>query len=158
MECASGAPTCAAGTCPDTSCPGNGCGVGSCSDIEYGTYTSVSNTCEIIDDVGTCTDNACSLECAYSASCENPGVQCWEGNYENLYRNRAQMRKFCKCAEGSYGYQSYSYSWGRKTVYQYTDTGDNEVWSVNTRSTYLPVNSVKCLDGSWYSTNQDYFR
>jgi len=86
-----------------------------------------------------------------------PEVMCWNGDYQYLYRNNSQAKKFCKCAEGTYGYASLSYSWTRKTVYYYTDSGDNENWGVTSRSSYLPVNSVTCTDGLAYPTNQNYY-
>jgi hypothetical protein len=86
-----------------------------------------------------------------------PTAKCWDGSYQYLYRNSNQMKKFCKCAEGTYGYNSYSYSWARKTVYYYMDSGDNTNWSVSSRSSYLPVYQVRCSDGQWYPTNQDYY-
>ncbi|MHA1287509.1 MAG: S8 family peptidase [Candidatus Thorarchaeota archaeon] len=86
-----------------------------------------------------------------------PTVKCWDGSNQLLYRNRKQMRKFCKCAQGTYDYSSYSYSWGRRTVYYYVDSGDNEKWETKTRYSYLPVHRVKCVDGNYYPTNQDYY-
>ncbi len=158
MSCpADGAPVCTGGTCPGTACPEDGCGADACAENEYGTYTPAGNTCEVVDNTGTCTNNPCTLECVHSPDCEIPTVKCWNGGYQYLYRNSNQMKKFCKCAEGSYGYSSYGYTWGRKTVYKYMDSGDNENWEVTSRSSYLPVYKVKCSDGNWYETNQDYY-
>lgn len=67
------------------------------------------------------------------------------------------MKKFCKCAQGIYGYSSYSYSYGRKTVYKYVDSGNNQNWEVTSTPSNYPVYRVKCTNGSWYSTNQDYY-
>lgn len=86
-----------------------------------------------------------------------PSVLCWSGSNQYLYRNNSQAQKFCKCAQGTYGYSGYSYSWQRKTVYYYTDSANNENWNVSFRSSYLPVTSVTCTDGVVYPTNQDYF-
>ena len=86
-----------------------------------------------------------------------PSVLCWSGSSQYLYRNNSQAKKFCKCAQGTYGYSSYQYNWSRQTVYYYTDSGDNENWGVTLRSSYLPVSSVTCLDGTVYPTNQNYY-
>jgi thermitase len=86
-----------------------------------------------------------------------PSVLCWSGANQHLYRNSSQAQKFCKCAQGTYGYNSYSYSWVRKTVFSYLDSGDNENWGVASRSSYLPVSSVTCMDGVAYPTNKDYY-
>jgi len=86
-----------------------------------------------------------------------PTTKCWSGSYQYLYRNSNQMKKFCKCAQGTYGYKSYTYSWTRKTVYYYVDSGDNTNWSVSSRSSYLPVTQVTCTNGQMYPTNQDYY-
>lgn len=84
-------------------------------------------------------------------------VLCWSGSNKYLYRNNSQAKKFCKCAQGTYGYSSYKYSWERQTVYYFMDSQDNENWEVISRSSYLPVSSVTCTDGIAYPTNQDYF-
>jgi len=86
-----------------------------------------------------------------------PSVLCWSGSNQYLYRNNSQAKKFCKCAQGTYGYNDYRYTPGRQTVYYYTDSGDNENWNVSSRSSYLPVSSVTCSDNQLYPTNQDYF-
>lgn len=149
-------PTCPAGTCPDTVCPADGCGLGTCADNEYGTYTTASNVCNVADNIGTCTENLCTLECVSSQACEVSTVICWSGSNEYLYRNRDQAKKFCQCASGFYGYKSYNYNRLREIVYYYLDSDDNENWDVSSRSSYLPVNSVTCPDGLTYPTNQDY--
>lgn len=66
--------------------------------------------------------------------------------------------KFCKCAQGDYGYQSYSSTKAKKTAYQYVDPADNLNWAVTAVSTSSPVKSVKCVNGVTYSTGQDYYR
>ena len=158
MNCpTNGAPTCEPGTCPDTACPDNGCGVGTCASNEYGTYTPAGNQCILNGNMGTCTNNPCTLQCVYDPTCEAPKVKCWSGTYQYLYRNTNQAKKFCKCTQGTYGYKSYSYTWGRKTVYYYIDSGNNEKWDVSSRSYYLPVYQVTCTDGRVYPTNQDYY-
>ena len=102
-------------------------------------------------------DNNCDGQVDEGGVCDVVTTQCWNAEYQYLYRNRNQMRKFCKCAEGNYGYNSYSYTWGRRTVYMYADSGNNENWDISSRSSYLPVYKVMCTDGIWYNTNQDYF-
>ena len=160
MSCDAGTlnpPTCAAGTCQNTVCPADGCGAGNCASNEYGTYTPVSNACNIIGNVGTCTNNSCTLSCAYDLKCEAPpAVKCWSGTNQYLYRSADQAKKFCKCAQGSYGYNSYKYNRSIKTVYRYIDTADNTDWNVTSISSYGPVYSVTCTDGKAYPTNIDY--
>jgi minor extracellular protease Epr len=85
-------------------------------------------------------------------------ILCWNGINEYLYRKADQAKKFCKCAQGTYGYQSYAYNWLKSTVYKYVDTENNENWAVTSQTSYTtPVYSVTCLDGNNYSTNQDYY-
>ena len=151
-------PTCVSGVCPDTVCPDNGCDVGACLQNEFGTYTPASNQCILNGNISTCEENPCTLSCVYDPVCEQPTVKCWSADYQYLYRNSNQMRKFCKCAEGNYGYNSYSYMWGRRTVYYYLDYKNNENWDATTRSSYLPVYQVVCTDGKTYATNQDYYK
>jgi len=87
---------------------------------------------------------------------EKTSVKCWSGSNEYLYRNKDQAKKFCKCAQGTYGYNDYTNKRAKVTVYQYVDTGDNENWDVESKSSYLPVYKVTCTDGNVYLTNQDY--
>ena len=87
----------------------------------------------------------------------SPEVICWNGGYQYLYRNNSQAQKFCKCAQGTYGYKSYTSKIARATVYQYVDTGNNENWSVTSRSSNLPVYQVTCTDGVAYPINKDYY-
>lgn len=151
-------PTCMSGTCPNTVCPSNGCGVGTCLTNEYGTYTSTSNECILNGNIGTCTNNPCTLSCLYNPSCEIPSVKCWSSSYQYLYRNDYQMKKFCKCTSGIYNYNNYNYNFVSKTVYYYLDSNDNENWAVSSRTSTLPVYQITCADGKVYPTNQDYFR
>lgn len=160
MSCDTGTlnpPTCMAGSCSGTTCQADGCGVGTCAENEYGTYTSTSNACEVVDGIGACTNNPCTLNCVYSSECETPTTKCWSAEYTYLKRSNNHFKKFCKCAEGNYGYKSYSYARGRQTAYQYVDAGDNENWETKSTSTYYPAYKVKCSDGNWYDTNQDYY-
>jgi len=87
----------------------------------------------------------------------SPSTICWSGSNRYLYRQASQAQKFCKCAQGTYGYKAYTYSLGRTNVYYYTDSGDNENWNVAVRTSNLPIISVRCADGLNYSTNKDYF-
>jgi hypothetical protein len=68
------------------------------------------------------------------------------------------MKKFCECAQGTYGYKNYRYNFARKTAYYYLDSGNNKNWSVSSRSSTNPVYQVVCTDGKTYATNKDYFR
>ncbi|MEM3755335.1 MAG: S8 family peptidase [Candidatus Bathyarchaeia archaeon] len=131
-----------------------------CSDSEVCTIDKCNEelkTCENIWPSCGLSDGCCGPECNSLNDQDCQKVLCWSASYQYLYRNSNQAKKFCKCAMGSYGYQSYSYSFARKTVYYYLDTGDNENWSTSTRSSNLPVYQVKCLDGKTYSTNKDYY-
>jgi hypothetical protein len=106
--------------------------------------------CGLVDGCCGPTCNSNDPDCALT--------KCWSASYQYLYRNNNQAKKFCKCAQGTYGYNSYSYNFGRKTFYYYLDTVDNTNWAVNSMSSFYPIYRVKCADGQWYSTNQDYFR
>jgi len=102
-------------------------------------------------------DGCCGPECfANDADCSS-AVLCWSGTNQYLYRASDQAKKFCKCAQGSYGYSSYKLSTGKKTAYKYNDAGDNTVWNVFPVSTRNPIYSVTCTNGKAYSTNQDYW-
>ncbi|MCD6500625.1 peptidase S8 [bacterium] len=146
--------TCQAGVC-------TGGSARNCDDGERCTEDS----CDEISDVCINTwpacgisDGCCGPECdsTNDSDCQ-VAVKCWSGKYRYLKRSRSQFRKFCKCAEGNYGYKSYSYVRGRQTAYRYVDSGDNENWETKPTSTYYPASRVKCIDGSWYYTNQDYY-
>lgn len=119
------------------------------------------NSCENIsvEDNTSCTNGVCcSGECKTGASeCSADEVICWEGNNQYIRFNINQFKKFCKCAEGTYNYRGYNYTFGRKTIYQYTDSGDNENWDTAANSSYIAVSRVTCADNSSYPTNKDYF-
>ena len=92
---------------------------------------------------------------------------CWSGLYQYLYsgsNNQGnggsinQAKKFCKCAQGTYGYNSYRYSNKRATVYYYLDDKDNTNWNTGSRTSNSPIYQVTCKDGKAYPTNQDYTR
>jgi hypothetical protein len=103
------------------------------------------------------TDSCCGPECG---SINDPdcaaATLCWSGNNGYLIRNTNQARKFCKCAQGTYGYKNYSYTFGRKTAYKYNDSGNNTNWLVSSTSSYNPITQVTCTDGVSYPTNKDY--
>lgn len=146
--------TCQVGVC-------TGGSVKNCADAESCTNDLCNedlDTCQNSWPVCGISDGCCGPECssANDSDCSQ-AVKCWSGDYQYLYRNSNNTKKFCKCAEGTYGYNSYSYSWGRATAYRYTDTGNNENWDVTSRSSYLPVYQVICTDGKTYLTNQDYY-
>jgi len=143
---------CIVGVCggPARSCDdSNTCTTDSCNE-DLDKCQNTWPACNLID-------GCCGPECNSTNDPDCPSaVVCWKGEYQYLYRNNSQAKKFCKCTMGTYGYKSYSYTWGRKIVFSYIDTGDNENWEVTSRSFYLPVSSVTCLDGNVYPTNKDY--
>lgn len=105
-------------------------------------------------------DGCCGPECDYAIDNDCSAVEpalCWSGGNGYLYRRNGQAKKFCKCAQGDYGYNKYKYSRGRKTVYKYLDTGNNENWEVSSISSYISVYEVICTDGVAYPTNKDYY-
>jgi len=158
---------CAGGLCCSGTCISPACSSDSgCNDSKACTEDACSNP-------GTC-----SASCSYApitacasydgccpAGCDNTNdndcpaaTKCWSAQYKYLYPNSNQARKFCKCAQGTYSYSSYSYNYGRKTVYRYANSGNNQNWAASAISSSLPVYRVKCADGNWYSTSQDYYR
>ncbi len=152
--CCSG--TCALPTCSmDTDCDdGNVCTTNTCN---------YAGTCDALcsyEIITVCSDNdgCCPAGCDYTNDndCLST-VKCWSAEYTYLKRSSSQFKKFCKCVEGTYGYQSYSYSWGKKTAYQYADSGNNENWETISSNTYFPAYRVRCTDGNWYNANQDYY-
>jgi len=146
-------------------CQAGICTGGTARNCNDGVLCTADSCNEVLD---KCENNwpACSLSDSCCGPTCNSGndpdcavaVKCWSGTNQYLYRAADQARKFCKCAQGTYEYKSYSYSFKRATVYYYLDSGDNEKWDVSLRSTYLPVYQVVCTDGKAYLTNQDYFR
>lgn len=103
-------------------------------------------------------DGCCGPECSSinDADCSSAAL-CWSGTNQYLYRASNQAKKFCKCAQGSYGYKTYKTIWAAKKVWQYTDTTDNENWAVTSLSFRGPITSVTCADSKAYLTNQDYY-
>jgi minor extracellular protease Epr len=146
--------------CQSGACVGGSARV--CDDGEACTADSCSegtDSCQYVWPACSLVDGCCGPECN---SGNDPdcvvAVKCWSAEYQYLYRNNDQARKFCKCAQGTYGYNSYNYLWARKTVYYYLDSGNNNNWGVSSRSSYLPVYQVTCTDGKIYQTNKDYYR
>jgi len=83
-------------------------------------------------------------------------VKCWSASNLYLYQAPDQAKKFCKCAQGTYGYKSYKSNKSTKTVFQYVDTADDITWDVTSFSSRNPVYSVTCTDSKAYPTNVDY--
>jgi hypothetical protein len=67
--------------------------------------------------------------------------------------------KFCKCAEGSYGYQGYTRTTsGYYTSYYYGSSADNANYAaISSANDNKPYYLVQCNDGVWYNTNRDYY-
>lgn len=135
------------------------CGVGACASTGQLQCQSGSeiNTCiPAAPSAETCNniDDDCNGLVDDGISC---GIQCWEGNYKYLRRNNEQFKKFCKCAQGTYSFVSYSSVSGRRTVYEYINSKDNELWSTRAIAN-TGVSSVRCADNKWYNANIDYFR
>jgi serine protease len=159
---------CSEGICCNGICTPLTCSVNEdCSDnnictidvcINPGTCSAACTYEEITTCSGTVSDGCCPAGCTFETDTDCPTTTiCWSKDYQYLYLNGNQFKKFCKCAQGNYGYNSYRYNFGRKTVYYYTDSKDNENWEVESRVFYLPVYEVICTDGKGYLTNQDYF-
>ena len=157
----------------------------SCNDGQFCTNpdTCIAGVCgglaRSCDDGITCTSDSCNEglktceniwpNCGLADGCCGPScnnndpdcvstVKCWSGSYQYLYLNSNQLKKFCKCAQGTYGYKTYTSTRGTKTSYYYLDSGNDANWAVSSMPSYSPIYRVKCLDNLWYSTNNDYFR
>lgn len=151
---------CCSGTCRvpacsfDTDCnDNNACTINTCADA--GTCTA---TCSYRA-ITTCSSGygCCPAGCVNATDSDCPvAVKCWSGTNLYLYRAADQARKFCKCTQGSYGYNSYKYNRSVKTVYKYVDTTNNTNWDVTSLSSYGPIYSVTCTDGKAYPTNVNY--
>ncbi|MFH1125703.1 MAG: hypothetical protein V1703_01135, partial [Candidatus Altiarchaeota archaeon] len=83
------------------------------------------------------------------------GVKCWSGQNQYLEQNTNQFSKFCKCAQGTYGYKG-TVAAGNKALYRYVDSNDNENWET-TAIRGKAVSNVQCNDDVWYNTNQDQY-
>lgn len=143
---------CQAGT-PVNCDDGNECTTEECDETaRVCKYTS-------LPDNAACTNGVCcSGICQIDITACPTAVKCWNGTTNlYLYRTADQAKKFCKCAQGSYGYKSYKYNRSIKTVYKYVNTADNTIWDVTSLSSYGPIYSVTCTDGKAYPTNLDYY-
>jgi serine protease len=152
--CCSG--VCKAPACSvDTDCnDNNACTIDTCNNAG-----SCAASCSYTN-ITACVsgDGCCPAGCTNETDGDCPvAVKCWIGTNLYLYRATDQAKKFCKCAQGTYGYNSYKYSWGRKTVWKYLDPANNENWQVTSALSYTPVYSVTCTDGKVYPTNTDYY-
>ena len=156
---------CAGGVCCSGVCEAPTCSVDTdCDD---------SNTCTIdtCDNIGTCfascsysdidscvdDDGCCPARCTSENDTDcSLTKKCWSGTNEYLFRDPDQAKKFCKCAEGDYGYNSYKLSPGKKTSWKYDNTANEIVWDIASELTRNPISSVICNDGNVYLTNLDY--
>lgn len=146
--------TCTAGVCggPTRSCDDEkSCTSDSCNEVTD-VCENVWPSCGLAD--GCCGPICNSLD---DLDCVSV-VKCWSASYQYLYGSSSQFKKFCKCAMGTYRYNSYSTTRGTKTVYYYTNTADNTNWAVSSMSSSYPIYRVKCSNNQWYTTNKDYFR
>ena len=86
-------------------------------------------------------------------------VKCWSASNSYLVKgSNSQFKKFCKCAQGTYAYKSYSTTSGTKIAYKYVDSGNNINWATTSVLQNSPAYRVKCNDGVQYRTNVDYYR
>lgn len=120
------------------------------------TSTTVPTTTTTVPTTTTSTSTTTSTT-STTTTTTVPTTKCWSAEYNYLRRSSSQFKKFCKCAEGNYGYKSYSYVRGRQTAYQYVDRYNNENWETRSVSTYYPAYRVKCKDNNWYYTNEDHY-
>lgn len=158
-SCTSG--LCCSGTCGSPICSADsGCDDGNTCTIDACHYSGTCAASCSHEELTACfnDDGCCPTGCDYLTDNDcAAAVKCWSGEYNYLTRNRNQFKKFCKCTEGNYDYQSYSTTRGRQTAFQYLNTGNNENWETKSTSTFYPAHQVKCSDGNWYPTNQDYY-
>ena len=85
-------------------------------------------------------------------------VKCWSGANNYLMKSSSQFKKFCKCAQGSYAYISYTSASGTKTAYKYIDSGDNKNWATTSIAQNSPAYRLRCSDNVQYYMNKDYYR
>ncbi len=141
LDCLLGTPV----NCDD----GNECTTDSCD----GTLDKCVNNWPVC----SISDGCCGPECT---STNDPdcieAVKCWSASNTYLYQTVDQAKKFCKCAQGTYGYNSYKYNRATKTVWKYDDLADNEDWTVTSSSSKGLIYNVTCTDGQVYPTNVDY--
>lgn len=157
---ACGAGICCAGLCSAPVCSADA----ACSDSNACT----TDTCQ---SPGTCAascaftpktqcaggDGCCPAGCAYANDTDcAQGTICWKASYAYLSASSNQAKKFCKCAQGTYGYRTYRRTSGIKTVYKYTNTSNNTVWTTSAGTATSYLNGVTCTDGRLYPTTVDY--
>jgi len=137
--------------CKDTDCGKDGC-IGD----DYYDYENVSNTCSDC----ACSANECGNPIFFQndSRCINPKIQCWAGSNQYLFRSSAQVKKFCKCAAGSFVYSSYNYELKSKILFRYNSQYDDEIWTTNSLFSSYPIYEVRCGNGIAYSVKQDYYR
>ena len=147
--------TCQTGTCKGTS-------TRDCSDKETCTVDSCNENldkCENSWPSCGLSDGCCGPTCnsGNDQDCKVT-TKCWSSSYQYLYRDTTQMKKFCECTSGNYGYKSYRYNYVKKTVFYYLDPTNTEIWDTSSRLSYYPVYQVTCPNNKIYQTNLDYFR
>jgi len=91
----------------------------------------------------------------------SPGDVCWSGSAVTFLKagDGTQAKKFCKCVQGVFNFKDKSTNKAQSgdIVKQYTDLGDNSVWTTSVVSSPNDrVYKVKCDDAVWYNTNQTY--
>ena len=152
---------CCAGKCSAPACTANS----NCNDGN-------SCTTDVCQNAGKCAakcaaaaitrcgsgDGCCPASCNHSNDGDCAAIKCWSGSNQYLYFASAQFSKFCKCAQGTYGYNSYKNIVGKKTIWKYSDMSNNFNWAVTSTAASNPVYSVTCSDRKAYPTNQNYFR
>ena len=124
----------------------------------YRTDTSATTTSTSTARTTTTTPSTSSTTSTITTTTTTTLIKCWSANYQYLYGAANQYKKFCKCATGTYGYNSYNLSTGSKKTYRYADAANNNNWNTTYYTTSSPVYSVKCLNGVGYDTNKDYYR
>ena len=162
-----------------------GCTVDSCDEIndtivntpddslcDNGLFCDGSETCDalldcqsgtpvVCDDGNTCTTDSCDEA---NDACENipipecsASVKCWNAEFGFLKRSKSQVRKFCKCAAGIYGFEDYNRVRSRENAYAYVDPDNNENWGTTLFSNNRrPIYKVECTEDAFYFTNQDH--
>jgi subtilisin family serine protease len=143
------------GTCPNTK-------IGTGRVDAYAAVNSVSppttTTTTTIPSTTTIPITTTTIITTTTTTTTIPPTKCWSGTYQYLLMDINQAKKFCKCAQGTYGYKSYNTVSRTKTAYYYVDSGDNVNWAVSSKSTRSPINQVKCSNSQNYPTNRDYYR
>ncbi len=130
----------------------NVCTVDSCNEVADSCLNTPITQC-----VGG--DGCCPSGCDYNTDSDCPEEElCWSGSNAYLYRNSVNLKKFCKCASGTYGYRNYKYTFTKNPSYKYVDTGNNENWAVSfVEKLYITTYQVVCPDGKTYLTNQNHY-